>query len=322
MPIPVVSDISGNCGTGFDPASIPSQQGKVFIVTGGHAGIGLATTRFLSSSGARVIIASRTQTKVDEAIKQLVTEDASLSDRLSYVKLDLSSLKQVKAAAEEVVSKEGRLDGLVNNAGVMAAPYELTEDGIESQFQVNHLGHWLFTQKLMPLLEKTAETTGHPSRVINLSSFAHNFISAYPLASPSFTSLADVNRTFEPTGWIRYSQAKLSAILFSRELNRRAETSGSKVRSLSVHPGFVRSDLYKHTSLSVLQRAFIGPEEGAYSSFYAAASPEVEEKGIWGAYLVPFAKVKQTTKAGDDAKLATDLWDLCGRLVEEKVGGI
>jgi len=88
---------------------------------------GLATTRFLSKSGARVILASRTQSKVKQAIKDLISEDAALESRLWFVKLDLSSLEQVKEAAEEVLSKEGRLDGLVNNAGVMASPYELTE---------------------------------------------------------------------------------------------------------------------------------------------------------------------------------------------------
>jgi NAD(P)-dependent dehydrogenase (short-subunit alcohol dehydrogenase family) len=139
----------------------------------------------------------------------------------------------------------------------MAVPYELTEDGIETQFQTNHLSHFLFTRELVPLMEKTAavctsllierhtyspefrtaqQKTGYPARVVQLSSFAHNFFSWYPFSAPRFKSLQDVNRKYDPTGWIRYSQAKLSAILFARELNHRLPES---VRSIAVHPGFV-----------------------------------------------------------------------------------
>ena len=105
-----------------------------------------------------------------------MSEDASFGDRLDFVKLDLSLLKSAKEASAALISREDRIDGVVCNAGVMASPFELTADGIESQFQVNHLSHWLFVQGIMPLLEKTAKETGHTSRVVNLSSFAHNFV--------------------------------------------------------------------------------------------------------------------------------------------------
>lgn len=101
-----------------------------------------------------------------------------------------------------------------------------------------------------------------------------------PFGSPCFTCLADVNRTFH-TGWIRYSQAKLSAILFSRELNKRAEAAGQDVRSIAVHPGFVNSELYKNSITGVFKKMFIGLEEGAYSSVYAVADPEPEQKKLW-----------------------------------------
>lgn len=99
---------------------------RVTLKTGGHAGIGLATTRLLARSGARVIIASRTPSKVEEAIKQLTEEDAGFANRLSFVQLDLSRLSSAKEAAAAVLQREDRLDGVVCNAGVMASPYELT----------------------------------------------------------------------------------------------------------------------------------------------------------------------------------------------------
>ncbi|KAK4051256.1 hypothetical protein OIV83_003078 [Microbotryomycetes sp. JL201] len=314
-----ISTVTGIGASRFDPTTLPSQQGKVFLITGGHAGIGLATTRYIAKAGARVLMASRSPEKARDAIRQLIAEDANLESRLGFHQLDLSSLKAVKRAAQSIREQEARLDGIICNAGIMACPYELTEDGIEQQFQVNHLSHWLLIQILMPLLERTAQQTGHPSRVVNLSSFAHTFISCFPRAMPSFKALEDVNRSFEPKGWIRYSQSKLAAILSAKELNKRAS---EHVRALSVHPGFVKSDLYKSTRLSVFRATFIPLEDGALSSVWATCSPEVEEENKFGEYIVPHARIGKTTAYGTDAQLASDLWDLSQRLINEKVGGI
>lgn len=138
---------------------------------------GLATTRDLALAGAKVYIASRTPSKVHAAIAELVAAHPSLQGRLEFLQLDLASLKGTKEAAEEFLRRETRLDGLVANAGVMAVPYELTEvswrlvrggmelmsclaqDGVETQFQVNHLAHWLLAVKLAPLMEKTGEVS-------------------------------------------------------------------------------------------------------------------------------------------------------------------
>ena len=113
---------------------------------------------------------------------------------------------------------------------------------------------------------------------------------------------------------IRYSQAKLCAILFSRELNTRCS---EWVRSIAVHPGFVASDLYGSTaSAKLIYWSFIKLQDGAISSLYALTSPEVEEKKLWGAYIVPHCKVKDTTAYTKDPQLARELWDLCERLVD------
>ncbi|GAA5934265.1 uncharacterized protein JCM15063_004522 [Sporobolomyces koalae] len=320
MSLSTITGYKANVRSPYDPATrfpAGSLDGKVFIVTGGHGGIGLSTTKFLVEGGARVIIASRTGKKVDEAIEELVRnkpQDVGIRNRLTWVKLDLNSLKQVNESAEEILSKEERLDGIVCNAGIMAFPHELTQDGIEQQFQVNHLGHFLFVTKLLPLLEKTFDVTGHPGRVVNLSSFAHNFISLYPFASLSFDSKAAINRTYG-SKWMRYSVAKLSNIYFAKELNRRI-TSG-KVRALAVHPGFVKSNLYDENPVpDFVKKIFIDIDEGAYSSVYAVADSDIETKNLWGAYLVPFNTPIEARRANDAAK-ARELWDLSEALIRE-----
>ncbi|KAK4056253.1 hypothetical protein OIO90_002696 [Microbotryomycetes sp. JL221] len=317
--IPIISNITGIRADKFDPTTLPSQEGKVFLITGGHAGIGFETTRFIVKAGAKVLMGSRNPDKAKEAIEKLVQEDAALESRLGFYKVDLASLKQVKQAGLEILEKESRLDGIICNAGVMACPYELTEDGIEVQFQTNHLSHWLLTQVLMPLLEKTGQQTGHPSRVVNLSSFAHTIISSYPFAKPSFKSLEDVNRSFEPKGWVRYSISKLANILSARELNLR---SSPHVRAISAHPGFIRSNLWENTSLRAFTRVFIPPQDGALSSVWCATCDEVEEKNMFGEYIIPHARKGHTTAYARDPQLAADLFDLSQRLVNEKVGGI
>ncbi|KAM0746056.1 NAD(P)-binding protein [Meredithblackwellia eburnea MCA 4105] len=326
MWIPILSQMSG-VGASKPTAPIPDLSARTYIVTGGHGdGIGFETTKALFNAGAKVIIASRTKSKVQESIDKLLGSSPSATDkeRLEFLELDLNSLEKVEGAAKQVLGREKRLDGICANAGIMARPYELTKDGIEESFQANHLGHWLFVTRLLPLLEETGKANGRPARVVNLSSFAHNFISWYPFASPSFSSLAEVNRPFDKSGYIRYSQAKLSAILFSRELNKRC---GPHVKSIAVHPGFVipplshlqRSPLYDHLGMSFALRFFIPISEGAISQVYALTSPEVEadQRNLWGAYLVPHAVVKRTTAAGRSEKLAADLWDLCEALTKD-----
>ncbi|GAA5879015.1 hypothetical protein JCM16303_001267 [Sporobolomyces ruberrimus] len=124
-----------NPSTRFPPGSL---SGRVFIITGGHAGIGYSTTKFLVQGGARVIIASRTEAKVREAIDSLVQEqleDTKVKERLDFVKLDLNSLHQVEESAAEVLAKEGRLDGIITNAGIMNFPYKLTEASLAVSWQ-------------------------------------------------------------------------------------------------------------------------------------------------------------------------------------------
>ena len=264
----------------------------------------------MAKKGARIIIAGRNESKCREAIKKLQSESGGSLD-LDYVQLDLKSLKSAKVAGLAIVAKEKKLSGIILNAGIMATPYELTDDGVEAQFQVNHLAHFVLVRELMELLESSGKVSfglsstrqcdrseyrltslydrqadGKPARVISLSSFAHNFFSLYPFASPKFTSLADVNRAYDPLGYIRYSQAKLANILFVRELNKRAKN----VRAVAVHPGFVASSLYEaQPLLRPFVGTFISVDEGAFSSLWAATSSELDEKDLW--FVMPHSVI-------------------------------
>ena len=159
---------------GFKTSEIPDLSGKVAIVTGGNGGIGLETVRELSQHGAKVYMASRSEDKAKAAIEQLQSEKKV---EVHYINLDLMKLSSAKKCAEEFKSKETRLDILICNAGVMAVPFKLTDDGIEQSFQVNHLTHFALFRNLEGIMAKTGKESRHPARLVNLSSFA---------VSPSF----------------------------------------------------------------------------------------------------------------------------------------
>ena len=163
-------------GKSFNPdKEIPNLAGKVVLVTGGNVGLGKETiTQLAKHYPKEIFLAARTPSKAQDAIddiKRVVPEG-----RVSYLQLDLSSFASIKRAADEFKSRSDRLDLLINNAGIMAVPWSMTEDGYEIQFGTNHMGHALLTKLLMPTMLKTAEEPGSDVRVINLSSEGHNMV--------------------------------------------------------------------------------------------------------------------------------------------------
>ena len=151
---------------GFTEHDVPKQKGKTFVITGANTGLGYETARVLAGQGARVVIACRSEAKANDAIERIL--DLHKNAEVTYVALDLGNLASVEACAQRLQT-EDKIDVLVNNAGIMVPPYELTVDGFESQFGVNHLGPFALTGLL---LEKLSEVPD--SRVVNTSSIAHN----------------------------------------------------------------------------------------------------------------------------------------------------
>lgn len=202
---------------------------------------------------------------------------------IQFLQVDLMDLDACKCAAEDFLSKEQRLDILICNAGVMAPGYKLTKDGIEQSFQTNHLSHFTLFMRLAPVMVKTAQQTGHPSRLVNLSSLAHTFIRYNPMLKFDFTSKQAVNRKMgiDQIGkYMRYSQGKLAALLFAREVNKRFKPN--QIRATAVHPGLVASNLYAKTPLApIAPFLFISIADGALAPLYPATSTEIEEKDGW-----------------------------------------
>ncbi|WP_426167930.1 SDR family NAD(P)-dependent oxidoreductase [Pseudoduganella sp. R-34] len=284
------------------------------------------TTQQLAKQGVTVVMSVR---RVEEG-KRVAAEirQALPSAKLAVYRLALDDLASVRAFAVEVNREHPKLQGLVNNAGVMKTPFGRTKDGFETQFGVNHLGHFLLTELLLNALK-----AGAPSRVVNLSSYFHEFAMGRK-GEIHFEDLNYERRPFDT--WEAYAQSKLANLLHARELSRRL--AGSGVVAASVNPGFVRTNLLKVPLPMWLQRllvipvlrlaGMIEPWEGAQTTLHALLAPEVE--GQSGAYYSQIAgyQDKASRKGGwplrspnpvaHDDDVARRLWDVSEALVQAK----
>lgn len=203
-------------------------SGKRIVVTGVSAGLGVETARALAARGAYVIGAARDLKKAERATAQ-VREDARNGGALELIELDLASLKSVRAAADKLLAEGKPLDIIIANAGVMAAPFGKTEDGFETQFGTNHLGHFVFVNKIAPLLRQGG-------RFVSLASSGHRR-SDVDLEDPNFD-----RGDYDP--WVAYGRAKTANVLFAVEFDRRWRDRG--IRGVAVHPGGIRTELGRH----------------------------------------------------------------------------
>ncbi|MDJ0786880.1 MAG: SDR family oxidoreductase [Myxococcota bacterium] len=232
-----------------DPALFEKDlSGRVYIVTGANSGSGIATTEQLVRQGAHVVAACRRVAAGEEATRHLSSERGSVE----VMELDLDSLASVRSFVDAFRAARSRLDGLVNNAGVMNTPEGRTQDGWETQFGVNHLGHFLLTELLLDTLKASA-----PSRIVCVSSVAHVGLRNQPatldLDDPNFEAR-------EYDGVAAYNQSKLAIVIYARHLAQRLEGTGVSV--FSTHPGWIRSNLVKHTMPTWVQNVVMRPLSG------------------------------------------------------------
>jgi NAD(P)-dependent dehydrogenase (short-subunit alcohol dehydrogenase family) len=245
---------------------IPSQAGKIILVTGANAGIGYETALALYEAGAHVILACRSLENANQAINKIKEHPGK--GTLEAMVLDLSSLAAIKQFADGFKAKHQKLDVLINNAGVMIPPASKTADGYELQFGVNFIGHFALTGHLYPLLKNTSG-----SRVVTVSS------NAYLPGIIDFDNLKS-EKDYEPMR--EYQQSKLGNMLFSVQLQRRIEATGDNVLSIAVQPGANKSDLSRymdpvaHDTAVERLGGLMDPWQGALPSLYAATMPEVK----------------------------------------------
>lgn len=209
------------------------------LITGANTGIGFATAEQLVKQGQHVILACRNPQKAQAAQDKL---RALGQGQVDLISLDLNSLENTNKAANQIADRYGNLDVLINNAGLFAKTKQLTADGFEQQFGVNYLGHFLLTQKLLPVLEKSAQ-----ARIVHLASIAHWAGSIKP---NKFRAEGFYNPLFY------YGQSKLANLLFSNALAERM--AGTTITNNSLHPGGVASDIYRELPKPVYEVMKIG----------------------------------------------------------------
>eukprot|EP00262_Sarcandra_glabra_P003358 TRINITY_DN14034_c0_g1_i1.p1 TRINITY_DN14034_c0_g1~~TRINITY_DN14034_c0_g1_i1.p1 ORF type:complete len:323 (-),score=56.25 TRINITY_DN14034_c0_g1_i1:284-1252(-) len=320
----ILSLITGSPGpSGFGSASTAEQvtegidaSNLTAIVTGGASGIGTETARVLALRGAHVIIAARNIEAANDA-KQLILKDNG-SARVDVLKLDLCSLKSVRDFADTFNALNLPLNILINNAGVMFCPYQLSKDGVEMQFATNHLGHFLLTNLLLDKIKNTARVTGIEGRIVNLSSIAH--LHTYE----DGIRFDKINDQVGYSDKKAYGQSKLANILHAKELSRRLQEEGANVTVNAVHPGLIMTNLMRHSAvlmkvLKVLTYIlWKNVPQGAATSCYAALHPSL--KGVTGKYFLDCNEMQPSPLARDGA-LAQRLWDFSDKLVDSAQHG-
>ena len=295
---------------------MPSQSGRVAVVTGANSGLGLETTIALAAAGAKVILACRSPERAAGALAELQRRVPNADATL--MALDLSSLASVRAFASTFCAQYSRLDLLINNAGIMGVPFQQTMDGFESQIGTNHLGHFALTGLL---IEPLLATSG--ARVVTVGSMGH--WRAKPLA---LEDLHYSQRQYHP--FHAYCASKLANLLFMKELGRRFAARGASVVSAGGHPGGADTNIQKADpgSFAALRMAIMKPvalryfintaEVGALSTLYAATAPGVGNDDYFGPDRVfgmkGYPAPAKRSALAQDAESAQRLWKVSAEM--------
>ncbi len=287
---------------------MPDLSGRDAVVTGANSGLGYCTARELARRGARVVLACRSEARGAAALDRLAAEVPSADARVWRLDLgDLGSVREFARRHER--ERGGRLDLLVNNAGVMALPHRRTADGFETQFGVNHLGHFALTGLLLPALLRTPG-----ARVVTVSSMFHLLSNVDP---------RDLNSEHRYHRWLAYGRSKTANLLFTHELARRVAVTGADVVAAAAHPGYASTNLQTAAprmegrraaeAVQTLGNRLVAQsaEAGALPILYAATAPGVRPDSFTGPRLLawrgapaPSPRAKWTR----DDRAAARLW--------------
>ncbi|OIQ37579.1 MAG: short-chain dehydrogenase [Crocinitomix sp. MedPE-SWsnd] len=297
----------------FEFDKIPNHKGKLALITGANTGLGLETTKWFVQKDIKVVMACRNLEKAEEAKKNVLSEFPNAD--IDLMKLDLSSLESVKNFASEFNKKYDKLDLLINNAGVMIPPYSKTKEGFELQFGVNHLGHFLLTDLLLPTIKSTED-----SRVVALSSLAHR---------SGRINLDDINWEKKYSKMKAYGQSKLANLMFALDLDLKLKQNGIKTLSVAAHPGGSNTDLVRHIPkllyyvlLPLFSFMSHSPKNAALPTVMAALDPSVEG----GDYFGPQSRTEVKGKPGKakiephalDLEMRKKLWEISEKMVGQE----
>ncbi|KAI9720229.1 MAG: hypothetical protein M1812_003047 [Candelaria pacifica] len=314
-------------GNKFDPnTDIPNLSGKVFIVTGGSAGIGYGiVAHLLQHKPAKILLLSNKEEHADEAIESL--KQYGDPETVQWFKCDLTDLKQTDEVAKRIQQEESRIDALILNAGLGVGKYWETKDGLDSHFQVNHLSQMHLALTLLPNLQST-----HHSRLVLQSSDLHR-------AAPPNTKFASVSEINTDVGAaFLYNRTKLAQVLFVLALKRRMDAGelGFNKKNViyvnAVHPGGVNTDQPKQAqeaygkfaekvAVPLARTMMKDPiDEGCRPALFAAASDDIIEDKVNGQYIVPDRKITSPSSRAQDVELGEQLWKLSEQILQEKLG--
>jgi len=264
----------GRDSTADDVLAGKDLSGLTVFITGANSGLGQETARAMAAKGAHVVMAGRDQAKLDEAVAAIFETEPQA--QLDTITVDLASLESISASTSRARQRFAKIDLLINNAGVMATPFEHTADGFERQFGTNHLGHFALTAELLPLIER-----GSAKRIVNLSSRGHH-MAPVDFGDPDFR-----HRAYDP--WASYGQSKTANILFTVGIEQRYAVMG--IHAYAVHPGGIQTNLGRHMTpeMSEALMARITARDGGFqwksipqgaaTSCWAATATALEGKG-------------------------------------------
>jgi NAD(P)-dependent dehydrogenase (short-subunit alcohol dehydrogenase family) len=294
--------------------NLPDLTGRTVLVTGANSGLGLRSAEALAAHGGRVLMGCRNAEKGETARAAVAEQATGAAPEL--VSLDLADLSSIEAAAKDVAGRVDRLDGLMNNAGVMALPRRRTVDGFEAQFGTNHLGHYALTGHLLPLL-----LAAPTPRVVTTSSTVHK------IGRMRWNDLMHERRYHK---WPVYGQSKLANLLFAFELDRRARAAGTLLVSAAAHPGYASTHLqaagpemagnrFNVALMGMANRVFAQSDaDGALPQLRALTDPVVsggEFLGPGGAGEMRGNPIEvKAIKAAYDVDAGRRLWDVSAEL--------
>ncbi|KAF9345582.1 hypothetical protein BGX26_002974 [Mortierella sp. AD094] len=313
-------------GPKYSYDDIPDLTGQVAIVTGATGGLGYATVVALAAHGAHVFLACRNRVKAEGAMERAQADILQLQfdfpnakhtsrfdyekggPKLEFLELELGDMRKARAAANEFLSRDLPLNILVNNGGIFNKEFDLTEDGYENHFGINHLGHFVFTTTLLERIRESA-----PARIVILSSLAHEIPPSN--RAIDFKNLHEPEKK-QPLMAVRYGQSKLANVLFGKALARRLRNDQVWVNI--AHPGCVDTLIKKgmlesdnkvfHAFSRMWLKLAYTARDGALTPLFCATSPEIEEKNIRGKYFIPIANELRPNPISESVDLQEELW--------------